>query len=488
MKKPIFALIDCNNFFVSCERIFRPDLEGKPVIVLSSNDGCAVARSNEAKALGIPMAAPAFKYRDIIRNNNVVQFSANFELYGDISKRIVDVLTTITPRIEVYSVDESFLELSNLPITDFVAWGRMVRQLIMQWVGVPVSIGIAPSKALAKLASDRGKKVPELDGVCSFVGPGAESPASHMEAMPIGDIWGIGWRLAPRFRAEGIITAWDFACMRPRHAQAMMGIHGRQLIAELNGASCWPLEQVGRVQKSIMSTRTFGEDTSEFNVVEAAIASFAANAAFKLRRSHQLTTKAALFVTTNKHKPGYRRFGQEVRFEVPTADTGLLASALVEALQSVFQPGMACHRAGVLLYDFVPAAYVQTDLFGHLRTDDLDASGRRMNAMDAINQQFGKRTIKFAAEELAPYHTCSNGSEQRPAAPESSSINQLVPTGTPDQLSEAPGTTASRSSGHCHKCGKALPSRWQPKHNQRSPRYVSKWEELPVISGVFRQS
>jgi DNA polymerase V len=421
----VFALIDCNNFFVSCERIFRPDLEGKPVIVLSSNDGCAVARSNEAKALGIPMAAPAFKYRDIIERNNVIKFSANFELYGDVSKRIVDILTTITPRIEVYSVDESFLELANLPITDYTAWGKMVRGLIWRWVGVPVSIGIASSKALAKLASDRGKKVDELGGVCSFVGKNAEDPAYHMQQMDISDIWGIGWRLAPRFKAESIMTAWDFAQMQPRHAQQIMGIHGRQLIAELNGTSCWGLEQIGRPQKSIMSTRTFGEDTHEFNVVEAAIASFAANAAFKLRRHHQLTNKAALFVTTDKHKPGYQRIGHEVRFEVPTADTGLLASTLVHALKEVFQPQLACHRAGVLLYDFVPASYVQTDLFGSLNEAEHDASNRRMDVMDALNQRFGKRTIKFAAENLA--------------------------------------------------------AKWQPKHNQRSPRYVSKWDELPEI-------
>ncbi len=425
MKKPVFALIDCNNFFVSCERVFRPDLEGKPVIVLSSNDGCAVARSNEAKALGIPMGAPAFKYRDVITRHNIINFSANFELYGDISKRIVDILTTITPRIEVYSVDESFLELSNLPIADYKAWGKTVRELIWRWVGVPVSIGIAPSKALAKLASERGKKVPELNGVCSFVGKNAEDPACHMEQMEVGDIWGIGRRLAPRFRAEGVLSAWDFARMQPRHAQSIMGINGRQLLAELNGTSCWPLEQIGKPQKSIMSTRTFGEDTSDFNVVEAAVTSFAASAAFKLRRHQQLTTKAALFVTTDRHKPGYQRFGQEVRFEVPTANTGLLASTLVGALAEVFQPHLAYHRAGVLLYDFVPAAYVQSDLFGALNKSEHDSANRRMDVLDAINQRFGKRALKFAAEELA--------------------------------------------------------NKWQPRHNLRSPRYVSKWDELPVI-------
>ncbi len=371
------------------------------------------------------MAAPVFKYRDVIRNNNVVQFSANFELYGDISKRIVDVLNTITPRIEVYSVDESFLDLSELPIDDFVAWGHTVRKLIQRWVGVPVSIGIAPSKALAKLASDRGKKIPELNGVCSFIGPNSEVPVDHMRVMPVQDIWGIGWRLAPKLRAEGIITAWEFAQMRPQHAGSIMGIQGRQLIAELNGTSCWPLERIGKIRKSIMSTRTFGEDTHDFNVVEAAIASFSANAAFKLRRSHQLTTKATIFVTTDKHKPGYQRWGQEVRFDIPTADTGILASTLVGALQEIYRPQVAYHRAGVMLYDFVPDSQLQTDIFGKVDIKLHDGGRARMEAMDAVNQRFGKRKLMFAAEELA--------------------------------------------------------AKWQPKHNLRSPRYVSHWDELPVI-------
>lgn len=487
---PIFALIDCNNFFVSCEKIFRPDLEGRPVVVLSSNDGCAVARSNEAKALGIPMAAPAFKYRDLLdprpmhlpphmrtprsagldavqgsneerlsRTNStvneprrqsdaamyqepgnaasfarrqrqatsggVVQFSANFELYGDISKRITDLLTTITPRIEVYSVDESFLDLSELPITDYVAWGRAVREKIMQWVGVPVSIGIAPSKALAKLASDRGKKLPELQGVCSFVGKKAENHEKHMERMAVEDIWGIGRRLGSRLRAEGIMTAGQFASLNPKRAQQLIGIQGRQLVAELNGVSCWPLERVGKACKSIMSTRTFGSDTSEATVVEAAIASFAATAAFKLRRSRLLTTKAGVFLTTNKHKPGYQRWYQEVRFAMPTADTGLLSGTLIENLQTILQPHTRYHRAGVLLYDFIPEIPIQTDLFGSVKIPRHEAGQKRMAAVDALNQRFGKRTVRFAAEDLA--------------------------------------------------------SSWQPKHQLRSPRYVSHWDELPLI-------
>ncbi len=427
MKQTLFALIDCNNFFVSCERIFRPDLEDKPVVVLSSNDGCAVARSNEAKALGIPMAAPVFKYRQILNDHNVVQFSGNFELYGDISRRIIELLASITPRIEVYSVDESFLDLSELPINDFTAWGRMVREKILTWIGVPVSIGIAPSKTLAKLASDRAKKDPALNGVLCINtnGPDRET---HLKSTPVEDVWGVGWRLAPRLRAEGVGSAYDLQQLRPRRAQQLMGIHGRQMVYELNGISCLPLETVGKIRKSIMATRTFGQDTSEFNVLEAAIANFTAVAAFKLRSSGQLARRAGIFLDTNKHKPGYKRWSRELNFKVPIADTGILTGLLIKALGEVYNPHLKYHRAGVMLHDFVPNKELQTDLFDIASLTRHDTSTRRMIAVDSINNRYGKRTIKYAAENL--------------------------------------GTV------------------WRPRYNLRSPRYTSRWNELAVIKNA----
>ncbi len=422
MNRPVFALIDCNNFFVSCERIFRPDLEGKPVVVLSSNDGCFVARSNEAKTLGIPMGAPVFKYRHTLQAHAVQQFSANFDLYGDISRRITELLTTITPRIDVYSVDESFLDLSQLGIQNYTAWGHRVREAILKWIGVPVSIGIAPTKTLAKLASDRGKKSPELGGVLSL----QDAPAEHyLKAVPIGDVWGIGWRLAPRMRAEGIHNAYQLAQLRPQHARQLMGIQGRQLIAELNGISCYPLELAPKAPKSIARTRTFGEDTREAAVVESAIASFAAQAAFRLRRSHQLTRRASLFVTTNRHKPGYRRWTREIVYQVPTADTGQLTSDLTTLLRNFYNPQMSYHRAGVLLYDFVPCGQLQTDLLGHVNVPGHDRAQARMAAVDQLNERYGKGTIRYAAEDLA--------------------------------------------------------AAWKPKHHLRSPRYTTHLEELPRV-------
>jgi DNA polymerase V len=425
MKRPVFGIIDCNNFFVSCERIFQPDLEGKPVVVLSSNDGCAVARSDEAKALGIPMAAPAFKYRDVFERHKVVAFSANFELYGDISRRITALLASITPRLEVYSIDESFLDLSELPIEDYTAWARIVRERLLRWVGVPVSIGIAPTKTLAKLASDRAKKQPDLGGVLNLVDIPSENITLHLEATAIESVWGIGRRLGPRLRAEGISNAWQLASTRPQYAQALMGIHGRHLTAELNGLSCFPLEREDKSRKSIARTRTFGEDMNDIYSLEAAIATFAATAAYRLRESGQVTQRAGLFLTTSRHKPGYRSWSREVTFDPATADTGQLIHALVTILQELHQPQARYHRAGIWLHDFLPADQLQTDLLGRVDVVAHDRATQRMQAIDDINGRFGRRMLRYATEDLG--------------------------------------------------------TRWQPRHSSRSPRYVSAWNELPQV-------
>jgi DNA polymerase V len=425
MKPPVFALIDCNNFFASCERIFRPDLANKPVVVLSSNDGCVVARSNEVKALGIPMAGAAFKYRDIFKQHGIVQFSANFDLYGDISRRITELLTTVTPRIEIYSVDESFLDLQELPIQDYAAWGKEVREAIWQWIGMPVSIGIAPTKTLAKLASDRAKKDLELDGVLSLINESPRAIRHKLQATPVQDVWGIGWRFAPKIRAEGILNAQQLSKISPQYAQQLMGIRGRQLIAELNGISCYPLDQDGRVRKSIARTRTFGHDTNDHASLEAAVATFATQAAFRLRASGQVTKRAALFLTTNKHKPGYRRWFKEVSYRVPTADTGHLISTLVSELNQLYDPHQYYHRAGVMLYNFLPAEGLQLDLLDEVDPMAYEKAVARMASIDQLNERYGKRTIRFAAEHLG--------------------------------------------------------EKWRPIYNRRSPRYTTNLAELPSV-------
>lgn len=420
----VFALIDCNNFFVSCERLFRPELEGKPVVVLSSNDGCVVARSNEAKKLGIPMGAPAFKWRYLFNQQKVTTFSANFEIYGDISRRITALLTTVTPRIEIYSVDESFLDLSALPITDYAAWGKTVRAMILKNIGVPVSIGIAPSKTLAKLASEIAKQNDQYEGAVDWTHASEEWKREALHAMPIQEVWGVGWRLTPKLKAEGISTALHLAQLRPQHAQQLMGIHGRQLVAELNGTTCHSLTREHKVAQSIMRGRTFGEDTNQAHVLESAIASLTTRAAFALRRDGLLARRIGFFTETNRHKPGYRRWVPEIKLHQPTNDTGLIISLLVAKLGEIFSGSQMYHRLGVFLYDLVPESALQTDILGQVNTGAHDKSAARMQAIDRINQKHGKGKIYYAAENL----------------------------------------------------GKS----WEPKHQIRSPRYVSSWDELPV--------
>lgn len=423
MNQPMFALIDCNNFFVSCERIFRPDLYGRPVVVLSSNDGCAVARSSEAKQLGIPMGAPAFKFREIFKRHQVTQFSANFELYGDISDRLIRVLSGITPRIEVYSVDESFLDLSALGITDYRAWGDMVRKRIWKEVGVPVSIGIAPTKTLAKLASERAKKDKALAGVLSFANMPDWLVDPQLADVPVKDIWGVGWRLKPKLEAIGVYNALQLKQLPRSHASQLMGVHGRQMVCELNGMSCLPLEREHKVRQSVMHGRMFGEDTVDFHVIEAAIASLTARATSRLRKDGLLARKACVSLSGNRHKPGYQRHNLWLTFNTPTADTGLITAQIIKEL-SATNSQQACHRANVLLYDLVPQDSLQADLLGYVDITQDKRSQDRLSAVDSIAARYGRDRIGYAAEKLS--------------------------------------------------------SNWQPKRQLRSPRYTTQWDELPA--------
>lgn len=423
--KKVYALVDCNNFFVSCERLFRPDLETKPVVVLSSNDGCAVARSNEAKALGIPMGAPAFKYRELFARHGVTQFSANFELYADISRRITQLLTAFTPRTEIYSIDEAFMDLGELADRDYKLQMDMLRRRIWSQIGIPVSIGIAPTKTLAKLASDLAKKEPTLRGVLDIATCDEKFLRQWRSKVQVEDVWGVGRRLAPKLRAEGIATAEDLSHMLPPRARQLMSVKGEQTVRELNGQPCMELESLHTKPKSIARTRTFGEDTNQLHVLESAIANFAAQATYRLRMSGQRTRRAGVFLMTSRHRPGYRSWSKEIVFRVPSADTGLIMQALVGALNELYSPGQLYHRAGVWLHEFMAEGAVQVDLFGDVRPELDDRSSQRMRAVDTLNARFGRNTLKFAAEDLA--------------------------------------------------------KAWRPRQQLRSPHYTTNWEELPLI-------
>lgn len=428
MTSPIYALVDCNNFFVSCLRVFRPDLENVPVVALSSNDGCVVARSNEVRALGVPMGAPAFKWRAFFKRHKIVEFSGNFELYGDMSRRVTSILTTVTPRIELYSIDESFLDISELDITDYTAWAREVQRLVRQWTGIPISVGIAPTKTLAKLASERGKRSETLNGVLDlYSDPSVRR--TYLEQTKLEDVWGVGRRLSPRLRGEGISNAWHLSQMNLRHAQQIMGIQGRRMVSELRGLNCYALERFGKPQQSIAVTRTFGNDTNLLHALESAVATFTTKASFRLRESKQLARSAGIFIATNQHKPGFTMRSRKVRFQLPTADTGRIAEALMQELARLYNPKASYHRAGVWLSDLVPQHNIQVDLLGEINPQQHDRSQASMEALDTLNERYGKRTVHYAAEDL--------------------------------------GSTV-----------------WQPRHNIAMPRFTTRWEELPTVHPV----
>lgn len=428
--KRVLALVDCDNFFVSCERLFRPDLEGRPVVVLSSNDGCAVSRSREAKALGIPMGAPAFKYRELFKSHGVISFSANFELYSDISRRIVDLLKSIAPHTEVYSVDESFIDLSNLPIHDYELWSQALRQRIFLEIGIPVSIGIAPTKTLAKLATQTAKNAIPLKGTLSLIGMSEEDRKVLLSRTAVEDIWGVGRRLAPKLKAEGIATALDLSRLGRGLARQLMGLSGLQTVSELNGIDCHPLDSLtlNQPHKSVLRSRTLGEDTNQLGVLEASIATLTTSAAFQIRQEEQLSSRAALFLSTSRFKPGFRTWYEEVSFGMPTNDSGHIIKVLTNQLQSIYSSTQSYHRVGVVLYDFKPARFLQTDLLGLVQPSTHSASVAKMRAIDDINSRFGKGSVYFAAEDLS--------------------------------------------------------NSWRPRQNSRSPRYTTKWAELPTAKFI----
>jgi DNA polymerase V len=450
----MYALIDSNNFFVSCERLFRPELHSIPVVVLSSNDGCAISRSNEAKRLGVAMGEPIFKLRSrftVIAGNDLrgfyiwaqkhpdwitrlrrastaaadpeqpyitavtpygtlpplVVFSANFELYGDISERITALLATVAPHIEVYSVDESFLDLTELAINDYTAWGITLQRSIRQTVGIPVSVGIAPTKTLCKVANHYAKTHPDCQGAF-YVNPHQNTnPASFIQPLevlrhtPVNDIWGVGWRLSPKLHAEGIHTALDMMRMRPRHAQRLMGIHGRQMVYELNGIRCLALQVDHKPRQMICRGRQFGADTNDLHVIMAAIASLGAKAAKQLRHENRLATRAAVILRTNRLKPNYQSAYIPVRLYTPTADTGILCSHLARAAAQHAPANLMYHKADVILDDLVCTDSLQTDLLGSVDVIANAKSTRRMHALDALNARYGPGTLRYAAENLS---------------------------------------------------------------------------------------
>lgn len=398
--KPVFALVDCNNFFVSCERVFRPDLKDKPVAVLSNNDGCFVARSQEVKALGIPMGAPQFKYRNVIAAYRVQLFSANFSLYGDFSRRVVEVLKSFTPYIEVYSVDESFLELGSLLIPDHQVWAEELSAAVLKRTGIPVSVGVATSKTLAKAATELVKQGQGQAGALSLVESSTQVRRGALSQLPIEDVWGIGQRLGPKLKGLGVRTAHDLSTVSPKWAKQQLTVRGERTVRELKGEACFELAQetVDSGQKSLAVTRSFGRAMRSMHQLESAVASFAAKASARMRRKRQIAGALAVFIRSGVGAAQQFAVSTLVKLEYPTADTSRLTSAAIAGLEAIYREEYAVKKAGVILVDLRPASAQQMTLKQQSDPDSLDKSDRLMSALDAINEKYGTRVLKTASE------------------------------------------------------------------------------------------
>lgn len=397
----MYGLCDCNNFYASCERVFNPALVGRPVIVLSNNDGCVIARSNEAKALGIEMGDAFFKIRDEIRLHDIAVYSSNFALYGDMSARVMNVLRSFVPATEVYSIDESFLDFTGLNPDTLDELGHRIARTVGQYTGIPVSLGIAPTKTLAKIASKLCKKYPKLNGCCFMHRP--EDIEKVLRKFPVGDIWGVGRRYERKLLSAGIATAYDLTQM-PREwvRKHLGGIVGVRLWKELRGEPCLSLEQIPADKKEIATTRSFDRDLTEYDELHRRVAQYAAACAAKLRRQGSVCAELQVFILTNpfkEHLPQYYE-NRIVKLSVPTDSTLELTKAAVNILHSVFRPGYAYKRAGVVLSDISPKGSTQWDLFD---TTDRPRHDRLMAAMDKINARYGRHRLTTAAEGFEPF-------------------------------------------------------------------------------------
>lgn len=390
----MFALVDCNNFYVSCERVFNPGLNGKPVVVLSNNDGCIISRSNEAKQLGIKMAAPAFQMSELLERNQVAVFSSNYALYGDLSHRVMCTLGQFTPELEIYSIDEAFLNFTGMPV-DLEEYARRIRRTVLKNVGIPVSVGVGPTKVLAKLANHNAKKIPDNQGICILDNPNKIEEA--LKLFDICEVWGIGRQYTNLLLSLGVKTAWDFTQMYDDWVRKKMTIVGLRVKKELEGISCLEMELVPSPKKAICTSRSFGEAQTELEPIQEAVATFAARCAQKLRQQKSCAGALMVFIHTNgfkKDEPQYEK-NFVCKLPVETNSTIELIKYTTHALKAIYQPGFRYKKAGVLVLDIVPENQVQGSLFDNV---DRDKYHEVMATIDQINQKYGRDTLKIATQ------------------------------------------------------------------------------------------
>jgi DNA polymerase V len=401
--KNIFALVDCNNFYVSCERIFNPQLENKPVVVLSNNDGCCVARSNEAKKLGIKMGEPYFKVKELIEKNQVQVFSSNYELYGDISNRVMNTLFTFTPDVEIYSIDEAFLNLRNLIISDFTKKGLEIRSRILNWIGIPVSVGIAPTKTLCKIANELVKKNKDYNGVLSLIDKSEKELDEILKQIDVSDVWGIGRQYSKQLYLDNIKTAYDFKYSNPQYIQKIMTINGIRTQQELRGISCIPIMHEIPDKKGICSSRSFGRSVTNFNELKEALSSYITTASEKLRSQNSKCYKITIFIRTNHFRINDKQYSnaRSYKFLESTSYTPDLIKVGTSLLKQIYKEGYNYQKAGVFLTEIVPENEIQNTLFNvdifQYKSPKKDLLIRKI---DEVNSRFGNNSIIFASSGI----------------------------------------------------------------------------------------
>lgn len=401
----MFALVDGNNFYVSCERVFRPSLNGCPVVVLSSNDGCAIARSNEAKALGIKMGAPWFQIRHLEKEVGLIGLSANFALYGDISARMMRIAEDFGPTQEIYSIDESFIALHGVRgELSLRAWA--IRNRILQWIGIPCGVGIGPTKTLAKLANHVAKTAERKPGsypsdlatVCNLAVLPLPAREAILAATEVGDVWGVGPRIGKQLRDAGVLTALDLAKMSPSMVREQWSVVLERTVRELQGEPCMAIEDTPPPKKQIAHTRSFGHPISDLDKLIDAVSSFTVRAAEKLRQQGSVTRHLSVFAHTSPFRSG-AHFSRSIVVPLPrpTSDTRPLVQAAIRGIKRIYQPGFQLSKAGIMLLDLVPSTVGQGDLF---QVNDSADDGIISKALDVINARFGRGAIQMGASSL----------------------------------------------------------------------------------------
>lgn len=393
----MYALVDCNNFYASCERVFQPQFVGKPIVILSNNDGCIISRSEEAKALGIPMGAPEFQVREQLQKNSINVFSSNYTLYGDLSKRVMNILRQFTPNVEDYSIDEAFLNFDGVSIEDYHNYGLQIRKRILKWLGLPVCVGIAPTKALSKVANRIAKKFPEKTGGVHVIDTD-EKRIKALKWTKIGDVWGIGYRLTKKMKAMNINTAYDF--IQPQYENFIkreMGIIGLRLRSELEGKPVLELEEALETKKSIAITRSFKTKLSKLDDLKERVSTFATVCAEKLRKQNSCCYSVNVFLAKDPHKTtGRTYFSRTETLPFATNSNLTISTLAIEMLGKIYEPNQVYMKAGVIVTQLIPQDQKQLHLF----EEENPKHQKLMEVIDQFHKKTGERKIRLGNQDL----------------------------------------------------------------------------------------